>query len=796
MTKTAPYLLWIPWVFTVLFFFPRSEPKPQVFVYYGPAAFVQRVNDTLQKPDISLQHSIKKQPRLMRPQSRCGTDFSILQEPCSPTAVVFIIGDSANTQTNWETGDGTVYTNQYSPAHTYADTGTYAVKLILDKNGCKDTLERVLHAGFEAENILLTPDSTICSGTDALLRSRIDTGFGFCWTPQNTLNNPLSDTPRTQGGSSTRYRLKGIVPKQNLLQNGDFSQGNSQFQSDYTLSTGSPSISNTGQYVIYDSTVYAVPGAASCGNFQDGFGNRLIVRNNTSDAARIWSSTVSILPNTRYVFSCRIQPVLNPAEARLQFAINDAPVGKWMDVSPTPCSWTTNNVIWISGPDTPVTLSIINRSTAGEACFAIDDIRFSEFVLANDSVSITVDTPVIKTINDTSTCRGTQVLLNTSGGVRYQWTPATALSDSNSASPLASPSDTLKYFVTGITAAGCRTTDSVQINILPSPLITKSADTSICIGDSAYLRVSGAQAYAWTPVASLSASDVAEPVAGPSVNTTYYVISTDPALTCTATDSIRVSLRVAANFSLSAAADSVCSGSPVQLTASGGSSYRWQPAGLLNDPFSASPVARPLNTTVFFVRIVDSACNDTAVLNRRIVAKPLPRLIITKSNDIDCFDLNARLSVSGADTVRWFAAQQPLYLTDSSIFNPIAFPSTTKKYYVTGTDTLSGCTRIDSIMVYNYIKGNPPFIAPNSFTPNGDGLNDCWKAIPDGRLLYFEVAIYNRWGNRVYFSRNPDECWNGTFKGAPQDPGNYVYYIKASNTCKSDVSSGNLLLLR
>ena len=732
----------------------------------------------------------------MRSQLRCGTDFSILQPPCSPTDLVFIIGDSVNMQTIWETGDGSVYTNLFSPAHHYTDTGTYTIKLILDKNGCKDTLERILYAGFNSENILLTPDSTICSGTDALLRSRVDSGFGYCWTPQNALNNPGSDTPRTQGGASTLYHLSGIAPKPNLVQNGDFSLSNSQFQSDYTLSSGSPSIDNPGQYVIYDSTVYAVPGAASCSNALDGYGKRLIVRNNGTDASRIWSSTISILPNTRYVFSCRVQSVLNPAEAKLQFAINDAPVGKWMDVPASPCAWTTNSVIWISGPDTPVTLSIINRSTVGDACFAIDDIRFSEYVVARDSVRITVDTPIINTISDQTTCRGVQVSLPTTGGISYKWSPATALSDSLSAAPVASPADTLKYIVTGTTSAGCTATDSVQINILPSPVITKSADTSICIGDSAYLRVSGAQTYLWSPAQTLSAPDIANPVAGPSGNTTYYVVSSDPSFTCTATDSIRVGIRAAARFSLSAAADSVCSGNPVQLTASGGTNYRWQPASLLNDPFSASPTARPLNTTVFFVRILDSACNDSAVLNRRIVAKPLPRLILTKSNDIDCFDLNARLSVSGADTVRWFANEQPLYLTDSSIFNPIAFPSITKKYYVTGADTLTGCSRTDSIMVSVYIKGNPPFIAPNSFTPNGDGLNDCWKAFPESRLLFFELSIYNRWGNRVFFTRNPYECWNGTYKGSPQDPGNYVYFIKASNTCRSEVSSGNLRLIR
>jgi gliding motility-associated-like protein len=628
------------------------------------------------------------------------------------------------------------------------------------------------------------------------LRSRIDTNFNFCWLPANLLDNPSSPSPLTTAGGTTQYRLSGVALSGNLLVNGDFSQGNSSFQSDYVVSATAPSLAGTGQYAVYDSTVYAVPGAAACGNFLDGFGNRLIVRNNATDSARIWSSSVRIRPHTRYALSCRVQPVFNNSEAKLQFAVDDAAIGGLMNISAMACGWSLHQVIWNAGPDTLVNLSIINRSTAGGACFAIDDIRFAEYRTVQDSVRISVDTPMINTIDNQSTCRGVQVALTTTGGVRYRWVPATAVSDSVGASPIVSPADTLQFFVTGTTAAGCSATDSVEINILPTPAIDKSPDTSICRGDSAFLRVTGGQSYVWSPAQTLSASDIPNPAAGPVSNTTYYVSSSDPAFGCVATDSIRVGLKAATQFTLSASADSVCAGNPLQLTATGGTDYRWQPAGLLNNAEIADPIARLLNTTLFVVQIFDSVCNAIGVLSRRIVAKPLPRLILTKSNDIDCFDLNARLSVSGADTVRWFAEKLPLYLSDSSIFNPIAFPSSTKKYYVTGAYTLSGCTRIDSIIVYSYLKGNPPFIAPNSFTPNGDGLNDCWRAIPESRLLFFELSVYNRLGNRVFFTRNPNECWNGTYQGTPQDPGNYVYYIKASNNCKSEVSSGNLLLLR
>ncbi|MFM2360172.1 MAG: hypothetical protein RLY16_2165, partial [Bacteroidota bacterium] len=286
------------------------------------------------------------------------------------------------------------------------------------------------------------------------------------------------------------------------------------------------------------------------------------------------------------------------------------------------------------------------------------------------------------------------------------------------------------------------------------------------------------------------------PQASPTATTTYYVTGTAGGFTCAAQDSIVVKVKSVNDFSISAAADSVCSKTGVQLNAVGGNVYTWSPANLFNDATINNPTAYPVNNTTFFVKIKDSVCNDSARLSIPIVTKPLPKLIITKSNDIDCYDLNAKLLVTGAGRYQWFTTEQPIYLTDSTIPNPIAFPSITRKYYVNGLDTISGCSTTDSIIVFTLLSGIPPFDAPNSFSPNNDGLNDCWRVYAKGRLKYFEMAIFNRWGNRVFFTTDVTKCWDGTYKGQPQDPGNFVYYIKASNECISNVSNGNLLLLR
>jgi gliding motility-associated-like protein len=90
----------------------------------------------------------------------------------------------------------------------------------------------------------------------------------------------------------------------------------------------------------------------------------------------------------------------------------------------------------------------------------------------------------------------------------------------------------------------------------------------------------------------------------------------------------------------------------------------------------------------------------------------------------------------------------------------------------------------------------PKSYIPDAFTPNGDGANDCFKVVDFASAKTVEVIIYNRYGNLVFQTKNPAECWDGKYKGQPSEPGNYVYFIRVINDCGEEIKKGNLLLLR
>lgn len=108
----------------------------------------------------------------------------------------------------------------------------------------------------------------------------------------------------------------------------------------------------------------------------------------------------------------------------------------------------------------------------------------------------------------------------------------------------------------------------------------------------------------------------------------------------------------------------------------------------------------------------------------------------------------------------------------------------------------NGCTNSDSILVKVDYDKNVFYGLPNSFTPNGDGLNDCFGISHWGQVPQLEFSIYNRWGQIVFHTNNASTCWDGTFKGQPQNAGVFVYIIKAKTACGTIDRKGIVTLLR
>jgi gliding motility-associated-like protein len=88
-------------------------------------------------------------------------------------------------------------------------------------------------------------------------------------------------------------------------------------------------------------------------------------------------------------------------------------------------------------------------------------------------------------------------------------------------------------------------------------------------------------------------------------------------------------------------------------------------------------------------------------------------------------------------------------------------------------------------------------VAPNAFTPNGDGINDVFKPVFYGPVSSYTLTIFNRWGQMIFKSRDPGKGWDGTMSGVPQPDDTYVWnclYQLLGN--KPDDKSGTVVLIR
>jgi gliding motility-associated-like protein len=95
--------------------------------------------------------------------------------------------------------------------------------------------------------------------------------------------------------------------------------------------------------------------------------------------------------------------------------------------------------------------------------------------------------------------------------------------------------------------------------------------------------------------------------------------------------------------------------------------------------------------------------------------------------------------------------------------------------YTVEITTPEGCALTDSINVLEYCP--PQFFMPNSFTPNGDGVNDRFG--PSGnQIAVLELSVFDRWGQPIWSGANENALWDGSIGGDPAAQGVYIWKVR------------------
>jgi len=390
-------------------------------------------------------------------------------------------------------------------------------------------------------------------------------------------------------------------------------------------------------------------------------------------------------------------------------------------------------------------------------------------------------------------CEGASVQLNaTPGLLSYNWMPANGLSVTDVADPVATPAANTTYTVMATTDDGCQGSTTITLNVVPLPFITKSADASICAGGNAQLSAASSAAnttFSWAPATGLNNPAIANPIAAPQVTTTYTLTATSNG--CTVQENVMVSVRPKRISEVKPAIKDICKGTSLLLEASGGDTYQWLDPD--NAPLGANAQLQvsPGQTTVYTVNITDNDCGGTTTLQVPVTVSEL-NAAVTKSNDINCSTGSAILTASGGAQYQWEPAPGLTNLTER---RQVVAPQQTTTYHLTMID--GACSRKDSVTVaVDLTTAISTYPIPTAFTPNRDGQNDCFGLKYWGPVISLEFNVYSRWGVQVFSTHNPQDCWDGSYKGQPLPIGAYVYWIKAKTLCGEVERKGAVTLLK
>jgi len=267
---------------------------------------------------------------------------------------------------------------------------------------------------------------------------------------------------------------------------------------------------------------------------------------------------------------------------------------------------------------------------------------------------------------------------------------------------------------------------------------------------------------------------------------------------CNAPDSSVMVLRVASNVRAGFEVDSVgCVPYTAVFnnTSDGGLSFAWD-FGDGTTSTEANPVHEYGKAGEYVVRLVandSTTCNrtDTMVDTIRVYGRPVSMFVVSpvppQANVAEVF---TNQSQGG---VRWWwefgdGSGDTTYNASHIYPKTGVYEACLRVANEWGCEDTS-CQAVEALI-------NPLFDVPSAFSPNGDGVNDVFRVRGFG-IERFEMEIYNRWGQKVYESRDVNQGWDGTYRGKPQPMDAYAYVIHIQFTDGTQTTkTGSVTLLR
>jgi gliding motility-associated-like protein len=747
---------------------------------------------------------------LGQPAAALSATVSTVPVGCGPGA--------SGSATVTPAGGTTGYTYLWSDGQTTQTAinlavGSYTVT-VTDANNCTTTASGTV-AATAPPTVTASGTNSFCAGTGGVQVNAVGAGgapaYTYNWTCQNgpcNISNAAASNP-TVTPTSTQYYYVQVTDQNNCTSNLDSvlitvlprpiasAGANATICSGDTIQLNG-SASGAGPAYTYAWTPATGLSATNIANpLAHPLFTATYILNVTSNGCAGTPDTVTVNVNP--------VPSINFGNGFSTCFGNQATLtATSAGANPVTFTWTANgSVVVANGPGN------LTVSPTTTTLYGVTAVSANGCSSATDTATIQVipypqaDAGPDRTIcgNDTVVLAGGytflpgDTLINTSG-ITYSWSPATGLSATNVAQPLANPASSTTYTLT-VTHQGCTSISTVNVDVFTQPVaIASAADSSFCDSDDTQLSSAGSSGttYNWSPPTLVSNASAQNPMAFPNDTTTFTLIVSNGPCADTSTVTLNVQTTPEAEFHPSDTI--ICRGQVITFinTSTDATDLFWDFGDGFTDTTNANPEHSYLTQGTYTVTLSttgEGGCADQAQFQVTVLQGP-------NAN----FETDPEIGV-----VLTFPAPQVNFTQTSS--------DVVEWHWTFGDDSTAGGQNVvhifqepgvfinellviddqgcrDSVRIPLQILDG--FIEEhNMFSPNGDGINDVFRIEYRGTREY-TVGIYDRWGKQIFLTKDNQTGWDGK-NAAGQDlpEGVYFYTLWIGPNVHS---SGNVTLLR
>ena len=437
--------------------------------------------------------------------------------------------------------------NEYADITNTAGAGSYTVTATGEGGACVITSPAIvvgLNAAAPPANPTITSNAPLCIDGSLQLSTALAGGATYQWTGPNGFSsaaqNPLINNVTVNNAGL--YFLRLLDPVSLCSSNKISSQVDVASLPVFTVSSSSPGAACQGSTVtltVNSASGYTYQWLKNSTNISGETGVSLAVPGEGDYSVIVTSSSPTCNQETSkttvVLLSVPVAGFQSPAAACTGTAVNFTDQTVFDLRGTAKFAWNFgdgNNSTVQNPPHTYLNPGNLNVSLTA----SYEGVTGCTSVV---SKPITVNTKVVPVITSSANpiCAGDSTTLSVAGSFSsFSWTGG----GSGNSIGITEPGP---YTVNTVDQNNCASSATLTINSKPAFSLTVSADTTVNQGDQAHLTATGADAYSWTPAASLDNPGIANPIAKPTTTTTYHVVGVKAGF-CDAQDSIKVTVNI------------------------------------------------------------------------------------------------------------------------------------------------------------------------------------------------------------------------------------------------------------